>query len=196
MGNTFVGYYGNDPDSTSCGFEAVGLRDLCEAALPFPAVEYKQKRANMWKSLRGFVRQKQREAAAMKTVAGGKYPQLCALGRQLQSICGDHLRVLVCQRPLAESVESMCRRLPKMPRAKIQAHQQFLQDRRADLVRNLKSSQSLMINYHDMILDPVDQAGRIAEWLGREITDEQIEAVKAWVCPNKMHVNLEGVDDD
>ena len=50
LGNHLGGYYGNDPNG-ACGFEAVGLAQLCEAAIPFPTTEYKLSRSEIWKRL-------------------------------------------------------------------------------------------------------------------------------------------------
>jgi len=195
MGNEFCGFYGKDPASKNCGFEAVGLRDIAEKALPFPATEYAMKRNQIWRSVRGFVNQKRREAASIDTVAGAKYPQASALGRQFHNICGEQLRILVSERPFEESVASMVKRMPKRPKKDIVDHQQFLLDKREETIANLDSIQVHRVNYHELLADPESEARAIAQWLDIELTDAHVAAVKGWVQPEKRHIRLETSDE-
>ena len=190
MGNKLVGYYGQDPEGKSCGYEAEGLARICEAALPFPSVEYGWKRGKIWSELRTWINQKRREAANQQTLAGGKYPQLSACGDQLRNICGDLLRVIVSDRPLEESVESMVRRTGK-PREQVQAHQEKLLRSRQKLVSELKPEQVLTIHYANLLEDPHQEISRICEFLkpdGWEPLDGRIEKAASTIHPDLRHI--------
>ncbi len=188
MGNKFCGYYGADPRSDNCGFEAIGLRNICESALPFPANEFAIERGRIYQRLSRFLNEKRREAVQQNTIAGGKYPQLCALGPQLKDICKEHLRILVSDRPLQESIESLKRRKPNLPEQDIEDHQQWLFERREALLGELNSWQVHRIDYHELLDQPRKIAGEIATWLKLKCDDTHFNAVVSWVQPRKRHV--------
>lgn len=189
LGNTLRGFYGSTPGD-ACGYEAEGLMSLCESAIPFPATELAIKRGQLWGQLRSWITQRKKEAHQRKTLAAGKYPQLCRMGPQLQSICGAHLRVLVADRPLEESIQSIIRRQPKADPEKLEAHQRWLWEGREQLLGQLQESQVLRVEYSDLLAEPETQVERIVEWLSLDLDDMDARKARAveTVQPNKRHV--------
>src|SRR5207237_8912443 len=90
------------------GFEDVELSALCEAAYPFPTTEPALPRREIARRFRRHLEETCASAARRGApMAGGKYPQLCALGETLRRECEEQLRVIHCDRPLAESIASL-----------------------------------------------------------------------------------------
>jgi len=194
LGNKLGGYYGNDPEG-SCGFEAVGLAELCERAIPFPTVDYARKRGQIWSALRGWINEKRREAAKAGTIAAGKYPQLCRMGNQLVSICGEHLYLLHIDRPLEESIESLARRTKKS-REEAAAHQKWLEEGKRQLLARVPKERQLTVAYADLVSSPEKEARRVAEFLSRigyQSEETRIKKAAGYINPSKRHVALEPV---
>lgn len=193
LGDKLVGYYGQNPDA-NCGFEAAGLMEICEGAIPFPDCEYQWKRDKIWSRLRGFLNQKRRQAHEKNTLAVGKYPQLCQLGRQLTNICGEHLLVVAIDRPLEDSIESLKKRCPGKDAAKLEAHQRWLNQGKESL---LESTKHVRIDYYSLLDDPDGAVDRIADFfephgldflIDPELLEQGKERVRNWVSPEKRHV--------
>lgn len=192
LGNELTGYYGNSPESNACGFEAVGLRKLCERAIPFPATEFACGRIQVERELRHWINQKRREAAARGTIAAGKYPQLCQLGAPLLDICGEQLRVIVSDRPVSQSVESLRRREPQLAPDRLSDHQAWLQAGKEWLLGQLAESQKLVVSYERLLADPAREAARIVRFLNRTPSEAQIGRILEWVDQGKQHVRDRG----
>jgi Glycosyltransferase involved in LPS biosynthesis len=193
LGNVLTGYYGNDPRSRKCGFEAVGLRDLCEKAIPFPACRLAVPNEKADASLRHWINEKRREAAMRKTIAAGKYPQLCRLGPQLLEICGKQLKVIVSERPLAQSIESLQRRCPRQNAEQLKKHQLWLEEGKQWLLNQIPAENQLTVAYEDLLRSPSTEAKRISGFLGIELTEARMQAIQNWVDPAQQHVKGEAV---
>jgi hypothetical protein len=188
LGNKLTGHYGSNPEEGKCGFEAVGLAAICERAIPFPAVEYRMKRESIWLHLRVWINEKRREAARKGTLAAGKYPQLCRMGRQLMNLCGDRLRVIVSDRPIEESILSLQRRCPRQNPDEIARHQRWLEEGKQWLLDRLDPSQKLIVSYSRLLDSPREEAERIAEFLGITVDESRMQSVIEWVDPGKRHI--------
>jgi hypothetical protein len=105
MGDKLVGY----ESVHGGGGEAAGLANICEWAAKFPSPEITAPRGELRDKLSAWIRRRLRG----RSIAGGKYPHLCAMGDELMSICGDRLRVIVCDRSLEDSIDSLKRRSAK-----------------------------------------------------------------------------------
>lgn len=187
LGNKLSGYYGSNPDQ-SCGFEAAGLASLCEAAIPFPAVELKQKRGKVFSRLQKWIKDRQREAHAKGTLAAGKYPMLCRLGTQLRNIAGADLRVISIERPLQDSIDSLIKRCPKKPPEALDAHQRWLHIGREQTMDALADNQKLRVEYYRLLADPDGEIRRICEFLDITPTAEQLAKAALYVQPDKQHI--------
>ncbi len=194
MGNTFVGYYGRDPNNPDkkCGFEAIGLAQICEWAIPFPVVGWLQPESKITDRLREWINARRREAAERRTIAGGKYPLLCRLGNPLRAVCGDQLRVIVSERPVDESIQSLIRREgSRRDPEQLELHQRWLEAGKRKLVEAMPSDRVLVVPYHELLTNPRAQVERICAFLQISPTEEQIQRAVEWPQPRHCHVKLE-----
>lgn len=192
LGNKLTGYYGNDPAKNQCGFEAAGLRDLCEAAIPFPSTDLKLPSDEIERCLGIWIHQACRDASGKNTIAAGKYPMLCRLGDQLRRVCGENLRIIVADRPFEESVNSLQRRCPKLEAKQIHDHQRWLEDGKQELLQLIPGNHQLTVCYSHLLQNPEWESHKIADFLGLSITKDRINAVRNWVDSGKRHVDLRG----
>jgi hypothetical protein len=201
MGNKFGGYYGKDPDN-NCGFEAVTLAWLCEQALPFPGTELKKDSDWIKGQLQGWINQRRIEAVNRKTVAGGKYPQLVALWRQLKEVCGDQLYVVNCVRPLNDSIASVIRRDKAADENAIEReeHQRYLDACQTQAMFEIDHQKVLDVRYYDLTEDPEKVIREtILPWLAKIMPDvcsgdeleSKIQKAINYVKPELQHVGKE-----
>ncbi len=191
LGERLGGFYGNEPDKNQCGFEAEGLRRICEAVIPFPQTKPRFAGRDLVPRLRKWINEKRREAADRNTLAGGKYPQLCQLGRELLDVCGDQLRLIVAERPLAESIESLQRRCPRQDAQQLADHQAWLEEGKQWLCSQVPSNRQVAVKYTELLRNPLQQVERIAKFLEISPTESQLRAVSSWIDPDKRHVGAE-----
>jgi hypothetical protein len=185
LGNELGGYYGSNPDK-SCGFEPVGLAQLCEEAIPFPSTDYAMKRGQRWGKLKRWINEKRREAHKRKTIAAAKYPQLCRFENQLVNICGDKLRLVHINRPIEDSIKSLQRRFPKKDPEKIAAHQRWLWEGKQRLLSRVPDH--CTIEYHDLLENPAREVDRLISFLDLSPRESQIAKAIEYVDPKKRHV--------
>jgi hypothetical protein len=187
------GYWGKD--SPARGGEHRELATILEAAMAHPVTQSGKPRRWLWKRLKAFITARQAEAATRGQLAAGKYPQLCQCGRQLRNICGQGLRVIVCDRPVDESIASFVRRNGADGRglgtgeaaAAIAAHQRWLAAGRDALAGEIPD-QVCRVAYDQLLADPAGQLTRVAAWLGLQPTADQLTAAVAAIDPAKRHI--------
>lgn len=192
MGDNLAGY-----ESTG-GYEAVGLSRICEKAYPFPCTELKMSRNDLRLRLGNHVRHVKKSASAKGKIAGGKYPHLCAMGDELQAICGKGLRVIHINRPLEESIESLKTRSRKskgqlsiMDASAVKV-QCWLWDRKQDFLSHVEH---LTLNYADLLADAAGEIDRIIDYLGLKPSQTQRQEAIRHVQPHRRrHVVGSPVD--
>ena len=182
-----MGYWGKDCPAK--GGEHKHLAALLEKAIPFRATAHAKPRRWIWKHLKRFIEARQAEAKTRNTLAAIKYPQLCQAGRQLRSICGDGLRVIVCDRPVQESIDSLIRRTRSTGPAAtaIADHQRWLAQGRDAFAAEIPD-QVCRIAYDQLLEDPAGQLNHVADWLGLQPTADQLAAAVAAIDPAKRHI--------
>jgi hypothetical protein len=174
MGDRLGGYEGRNGG----GGEAVGLAAICERAARFPATEIGIDRLELSRQLSGWVRGR----LAKRTIAGGKYPHLCAMGPELVAAAGDGLRVIVCDRPLAESIDSLQRRSRKshgwlaVTDDQAEAVQRWLWDEREKFLETIPPESVFRVNWDYMKTEPAAVVAALVEFLGLEPEAAQSEA--------------------
>lgn len=184
MGANFSGC---EPDG---GYEARDLARLCERLMPFPRFPCKQTEAKVRDQLAGWVRRQQRVAGRAGTVAGGKYPHLCAMGHHLHAMLGENLYVVHIDRPLEESVASLVRRSGRRHDAlKLEALQRYLWDEKQAFL-GTPGLRVLDVEYSSMLDDPLATAVRIASFLPLEAAGGRVQAAAAYVKPEMQHVRM------
>ena len=179
MGDRLVGYEGHNGG----GGEAAGLARICEAAAKFPAAGITQRRLALKSRLSAWIGQRLKG----REIAGGKYPHLCAMGDELMAICGDRLRVIVCDRPLEESIDSLCRRSRKctgwLAISDDQASevQRWLWEERERFIAALPNERVLRLDWHETQQSPEVAVAAIVAFLGISPSDDQIQAAEGHI---------------
>ncbi len=159
------------------GGEAVGLAAICERAAKFPRCEIADRREAA-RQLAGWIRGRMQTRA----IAGGKYPHLCAMGPELVAAAGDALRVVVCERPLAESIDSLQRRSRAargwlaVSDAEAAAVQTWLHGEREAFLRGFPAERVFRVAWAEMLADPAAVAGALVGFLGLEPAPEALAA--------------------
>jgi len=177
-----TGYWGKH--SPARGGEHRQLAALLEKTIPFRAVHHAKPSRWLWRNLRQFIAARQVEAQARNTLPVIKYPQLCQAGQQLQSICGRGLRVILCDRPIHESIDSIVRRTAASPAlaAAVAAHQRWLAAGRDALAAKIPD-QVYRVRYAELLADPATQLTAILDWLGLQCTPAQLATAVAAIHP-------------
>lgn len=181
------GFWGKKQPSR--GGEHKQLAAIMEAAAPLLGAQLAKPGPWIRKRLQGFVAARQAEAAAKPSLAAAKYPQLCVAGKQLRKVVGEGLRVIVCDRPTDESIESLVRRTKTTgPAADVlAAHQRWLADGRDSIARAIPR-RTIRVDYAALLADPASQIRRVCTWLGLSPTPQQLAAAAAVIDPTKRHV--------
>jgi len=190
------------------GFEPTGghedrdLAKLCESLYPFPSTE-RQPAKGLPHLVANYVAARRAEAAARGTIAGGKYPSLAALGRELRAAVPDGLAVIRCVRPLDESIASLRTRV-KTPESvasfgpvtdeQCETLQRFLADRVDAFCASVPPAWRRDVAYADLIADPRAVIARLTRFLRINPTPEQIEAAVAHVRPELARHSTDGSD--
>jgi hypothetical protein len=172
MGDTLRGY------EASGGGEAVGLANTCEWAARFPATTIVRPRQAVQSRLSSWIERRLRD----RDIAGGKYPHLCALGKELMAVCGDRLRVVVCDRPLEDSIDSLKRRSRKcrgwlaVSDEQAEAVQRWLWEERNKFLSQIDESRVLRLPWKQTRETPAVSAAALIEFLGIRPSPEQVAA--------------------
>ena len=174
MGDRLGGYEGRNGG----GGEAVGLAAICEGAARFPATEITMEPLELARQLSGWVRKRMNG----RPISGGKYPHLCAMGPQLREAAGDALRVVVCDRPLEESIESLQRRSRKskgwlaVTDHQAEAVQRWLWEERENFLAAMPKESIFRVNWHYMKNEPAAVVAGLVDFLGIEPNEAQLAA--------------------
>jgi hypothetical protein len=179
MGNVFTGCEANG------GYEAKDLANICEKAMPFPGTDMLMDNVKLRKRFGKWIAARTGEAQKKETMAGGKYPHLCALLPAVKDICGEALKVVHIDRPIEDSIASLIKRESHRHKPeKLEACQRFLYEEKT---KNLAEVDHITVNYIQLVNDPYKELSRIVEYLGLEIPDSLIVQATEMVDGDKMH---------
>lgn len=169
------------------GFEDLGLTLLCESAYPFPAISLHVPRSTLARGLRKHVQRTQYAAARRGTIAGGKFPHLCAMLNQLATICGRGLKIIHINRPLEESIASLQSRergsqdeISADRLARLAEVQRWLWEQKT---RELPRLDHITIKYDDLLSNPRREVDRVIRYLPIRPTEGQVMEAIGHVRP-------------
>jgi hypothetical protein len=174
MGDKLVGYEAMHGG----GGEAAGLAAICEWAARFPATTITRPRDQLRKKLERWIGGRLNG----RTIAGGKYPHLCAMGEELTGICGDTLRVVHCDRPLDDSIDSLKRRSRKcggwlaVSDDDSEAVQRWLWDEKEKFLAAVPAERVLNVSHEEVMTNPRRVVDEMIDFLGISPSPEQIQA--------------------
>ena len=181
MGEMLTGY---EPTG---GFEAAELMAICESAYPFPSTEPALPQTEIVAKLERYVSKVCSTAAERGSrLAGGKYPQLCAMGGALRYVCGRQLRLVHSDRPLEESIASLKERSRRETGflaagdAEVERLQRWLWHEKQELLGQVPH---VDVAFADLLAAPRREIERLASELELTPTDEAVATAVAHVRP-------------
>lgn len=175
MGDNLGGYEGKNGG----GGEAQRLAQICEQVAPFPSTHIKWSPELLEKKLRDWIIERMVKAKNSNVIAGGKYPHLCSFGDQLINILGDKLKIIHCDRPLEESIDSLKRRSKlckgwlNISDTQAEEVQTWLWNNKYTFLSKVKPDHILNIKYSDLLTDAKNEVNRIINFLNINPTDKQ-----------------------
>jgi hypothetical protein len=167
MGDKLGGY----ESKNGGGGEAAGLAGICERAARFPATKIRD-RARADRELASWVKRRMSKSK----VSGGKYPHLCAMGETIAATCGSSLRIIHCDRPLEDSIDSLQRRSRKssgwlaVSDADAEQVQRWLWKEKESF---LSQHEHYNVKYADLLADPESVVDGLIEYLEIKPAPEQ-----------------------
>lgn len=170
MGDKLGGYEGRNGG----GGEAVGLMWPMEKSAPFPRAGWGNKgiacaRLDEW--IKGRWR---RNGGG---IVGGKYPHLCGYGEQLLKTCGNDLRVIHCDRPLEDSIESLVRRAkhshPWLKPDQCRKVQEWLWEEKAKTLAMIPQNHVLDVSFDRLLGDTEAVVDEMIAFLGINPSEQQ-----------------------
>ena len=185
MGNQLGGY------EATGGGEAVGLAQLCERAMRFPATDPGISDQQLTQQLKSWIVARKSEANRDKTVAGGKYPHLCRFAGHLHEALGDSLRIISVHRDIEASIRSLQDRSNKHRGQWFAADddacdmlQRSLADHRDRFIEEHPDMPVFRIEFSELTADPERVIRELVEFLGIEPTEEELASAIAHVNPD------------
>lgn len=176
MGDKLQGYEGRNGG----GGEAVGLTRICERASPFPHPGVKHP-GRLERTLREWLNGRRRRSG--NVTIGCKYPTLCAAGEILKDTLGDQLRVVHCDRPLEDSVESLQRRhhnargaWSRIPDEDLERVQQWLWGRKQEFLADIPEDRVHTVKFNDLHDDTAGVVDGLISFLNLAPTPQQRQA--------------------
>lgn len=161
------------------GGEAIGLANLCEWAAKFPSVGFSKDRPAVEDRLRKWIQRRVHAGRVGRFPVGGKYPHLCAMGSELKNICGDDLRIIHCDRPLDQSIDSLQRRSKRCTGwlaasdEQCELLQKWLWNEKQKFLATMPADRVLNVNYNELVRTPEQGIQRIIDFAGLKPTEQQ-----------------------
>lgn len=174
-----VGY--NSPahrTNSPSAIEDPELADICESVVPFLGTKLVRD-AESKPLLRHWIKRQLAQTQQSGGITGGMNPLLCGLHEELGSICGDQLRLIVCERPLNQCVQSLRARLPQVAPERVQAHQHWLATNLRCLRQRVPVQHQLVVQYEELLHHPEHEAYRIVQFLDVKIPQLAAQITKA-----------------
>lgn len=184
MGNQLGGY------EATGGGEAVGLAQLCEKAMRFPAIDPVWPDDELTRKLKTWIVQRKSEARRDQTIAGGKYPHLCRFVQHLHDACGDSLRIVSVNREIEVSIRSLKSRSEKhrgqwfaAPDEDCERLQRSLREHRDAFIASHPEVPVIHIDFMELNTYPEEVVKNLADFLGIQPTEDEIASAIAHVNP-------------
>ncbi|WP_442511654.1 sulfotransferase [Novipirellula sp. SH528] len=184
MGNQLGGY------EATGGGEAVGLAQLCEKAMRFPAVDPTMSDEQLTQQLKSWIVTRKAEANRDKTVAGGKYPHLCRFVEHLHAGLGGSLKVISVERDIEASIRSLQNRSEKhrgqwfaASDEQCERLQRCLMQHRDAFLEKHPEIDVFRIEFAELTTHPEEVIRNLIEFLGIQPTDEEIASAIDHVNP-------------
>jgi hypothetical protein len=184
MGNELSGY------EATGGGEAVGLAQLCEKAMRFPATDPSIPGEKLTEQLKSWIVTRKAEATRDQTVAGGKYPHLCRFAEHLYAALGPSLRIVAVDRPIEASIRSLQNRSAKHRGQWFAADDEACERLQRSLLKHREQFIAAhpevpvhRIDFAELTHDPVAVIGRLVQFLEIDPDADELASAIAHVNP-------------
>ncbi|MGB7344240.1 MAG: glycosyltransferase family 25 protein [Pirellulaceae bacterium] len=185
MGNQLGGY------EATGGGEALGLSQLCEKVMRFPATDPNVSDDQLTQMLKSWIVSRKSEANRDKTVAGAKYPHLCRFVNHLHAGLGDSLRIISVERDIEASIRSLQNRSEKHRGQWFAANdeecevlQRSLRDHRDNFIAEHPDIPVFRIEFAELVTYPEKVIGNLVEFLGITPTQDEVQSAIEHVNPD------------
>ncbi len=185
MGNQLGGY-----ESTGGG-EAVGLAQLCERAMRFPATDPTMGDAQLTQQLKSWIVGRKAEAHRDKTVAGAKYPHLCRFAEHLHAGLGESLRIISVERDIEASIASLQNRSEKhrgqwfaASDEECERVQRSLREHRHAFIQSHPDVPVFRVEFAELVTYPEEVIRNLIDFLGITPSDEEVASAIDHVNPD------------
>ena len=138
--------------------------------------------------LRNWIDERRSKARNNKTLAAGKYPQLCRLAPYLKDAVTGKLVVIHSQRPLEQSIASLVRRHPNMDPDVLTKHQRWLWEGKESFLATFPNKDCLTVEYASLLAEPREVAQQLADFLAINPAPEQLARAVESIEPAMQHV--------
>lgn len=174
MGDRLIGY------EKRGGGEDKELAHICEGAAIFPSTQINIDRKILQDKLFDWINGQRIKAAYNKSISGGKYPHFCAMKNEFLNILGNKLRIIHCDRPLEDSIDSLKRRSKQCSGwlnandDQCESVQKWLWNEKTDFLSSIPQEHILNIKYSDIFADTQGVVTNIVKFLGINPSEEQM----------------------
>lgn len=175
MGDNLGGY----ESKNGGGGEAQRLAHICEQAARFPSTQFNIGKDIIQKKLTGWINERTLKAKRLNTIAGGKYPHLCAMGDILLNILGDRLRIIHCDRSLEDSIDSLKRRSKlcqgwlAISDEEAENVQKWLWESKKEFLSRMNTQYIYNLSHKELMTNPQYEVDNIIKFLNIDVTPEQ-----------------------
>lgn len=155
------------------GGEDSELAKICESIFMTPAISTNMTKTQIINRLNGWITSHRNKAKQLELIAGCKYPTLCSMSEYFKEIIENkYLRIVHCNRPLEDSINSMIKRGydPDI----VTTHQKWLYENKIQFLSRISEKQIITINFNEMISNPNKTVYNLINFLEIDPSDEQI----------------------
>ena len=184
MGNQLGGY------EATGGGEALGLAQLCEKVMRFPATDPNVSDDQLTQMLKSWIVARKSEANRDRTVAGSKYPHLCRFVQHLHAGLDHSLRIVSVERDIEASIRSLQNRSEKHRGQWFAADdeacevlQRSLRDHRDNFIASHPEVPVFKVEFAELVTHPEQVVGNLIEFLGITPTPDEIQSAIEHVNP-------------
>lgn len=182
-------YFGDDLGAGPWGvaYEEPTLRNLCEEAVRFPFVGDAPGHAWACERLQKWI-ETHRYRGGGSPMVGIKFPLLCRVLPQLNSLPHNNLRIINCNRDLEKSIAGLQRRMrDAYPQSMLADHQRFLHDAKQNFLATT-TFPILDVDFNELVHAPQHHLHELAAFLNLPIPDDaRTEAICREIDPQQCH---------
>ena len=110
-----------------------------------------------------------------------------AAGEILHEILGEKLRLIICQRPIEQSIDSLARRFSKQEKSAVAAHQRWIAEGIENVRKLVDADKQFVVNYEELLERPTEVINNLILFMGIKTTSKQFRNAVRYVRPELRH---------